>query len=72
LLDAERIASIINDPLSKEGVLSGVAQALAANDPERAARLFANAMGVASSMTDESSKARALSAVAQALAATFS
>ena len=55
---------------SKASALSRIAEALAATDPDRAARLLADAERIANSITDECSKASALSGVAEALAAT--
>jgi hypothetical protein len=60
--DAERIANSIPDESRKVSVLSRVAQALAAADPDRAER-------IANSIPDESRKVSVLSRVAQALAA---
>ena len=54
----------------KATALSSVAQALAATDPGRAARLFADAERIANSITSETGKASALSSVAKTLAAT--
>ena len=51
LADAERIASSITDESSKASALSGIAQALAATDPDRAER-------IASSITSESCEGR--------------
>ena len=47
LANAERIANSITDESSKASALSGVAEALAATDPDRAER-------IANSITDES------------------
>ena len=55
---------------AKASALSDIAKALAATDPDRAARLLADAERIANSITDESSKASALSGIAEALAAT--
>ena len=63
LADAERIANSITDELMKASALSGVAEALAATEPDRAER-------IANSITDEFSKVSALSGVAKRLAAT--
>ena len=51
-------------------MLAEVAAALAATDPDRAARLMADADHIARSITDKSEKATALAEVATALAAT--
>jgi hypothetical protein len=61
--DAERIANSIPNEDSKARVLSRIAPALAATDPDRAER-------IANSIPDEVSKASALRDVARALAAT--
>ena len=66
LADAERIANSITDESSKASALSGIAKALAATDPDRAA---AHEPNIANSITDESTKASALSGIAKALAA---
>ena len=62
LTDAERIADSITDGHWKAQVLTDVARALAATDPDRAER-------IASSITDRHLRARALADVAKALAA---
>jgi hypothetical protein len=63
LTDAGRIASSITGESSKARALTGVAEALAATDPDRAER-------IASSITGKDWKAQALTGVAEALAAT--
>ena len=60
--DAERIANSITDKDAKAWALSGVAEAMAATDPDRAER-------IANSITSESAKALALSSIAKALVA---
>jgi hypothetical protein len=59
--DAERIATSITNESSKASALSGIAQAVAAIDPDRAGCIVA-------SITDEYYKAVALSGIAQVLA----
>ena len=54
----------------KAAALSSVAEALAATDPDRAARLFAAAESIANSITNKYDKVAALSSVAKAVAAT--
>ena len=49
LADAERIADSITDASLKAQALSGIAQALAAIDPDRAARLFDDVESIANS-----------------------
>ena len=70
LVDAEAIARSITDETWKASALSGIAEALAAIDPDRAAQLLADTERIALAITDESSKASALSDVAKVLAAT--
>jgi hypothetical protein len=65
LADAERIANSITGESSKAWALTGVAEALAVTDPDRAER-------IANSITEEPSKAMAPSGVAKALAAVSS
>lgn len=62
LTDAEGTANSITDEYSKRLALRGVAEALAATNPDRAER-------IARSITHKSSKAWALRDVAKALAA---
>ena len=73
LADAERIAQSIFDESMKALALADVARALAAIDPDRAARLNANAEDIAQSVTREyttDAKPMALMNLAMRLAAT--
>jgi hypothetical protein len=69
LTDAERIAQSIDDDYWKARALAAIAGALAATDPDRAARLITAADRAAQSL-GEVSKPRALAAIAGALAST--
>jgi len=66
------MANAITAKTSKVSALCGIAGALAATDPDRAARLLADAERVANAITDEYQKASVLSELAKALAATSS
>jgi hypothetical protein len=68
LTEAEGIAHSLTDEGKKAAALSGIAQALAATDPDHAAQLFTDAERIGQSITDVE-KAGALTEVAQALAA---
>ncbi len=70
LTDAERIAQSLTNDYWKAIALASIAGALAATDPDHAARLIADAERAAQSLTDDSSKAVALANIAGALAAT--
>jgi hypothetical protein len=69
LANAEHAADSITDASSKAQALSGIAQALVAINPDRAARLFDDIESIANS-TGPYYKAQVLSRLAQALAAT--
>ena len=67
--DAERTAQLITDNDEKTRALLGVAEAVAASDPDRAARLLDDAERTAQLITDKDEKTRALLGVAEAVAA---
>ena len=55
---------------TKASALASIAGAVAATDPDRAARLIADAERFAQSITGKTAKASALASVAEAVAAT--
>jgi hypothetical protein len=63
-------ARSITEEGQKATVLVVIAEAVAATDPDRAARLTADAERIAQSMTKESSKALALVRITESVAAT--
>jgi hypothetical protein len=65
---AERIARSMTSAHSKALALIGIAEAAAASDSGRAARLIADAEHIAQSITDERSKASTLAHIARAVA----
>jgi hypothetical protein len=67
---AERIANSITTDSAKASALCDVARAVAATDPDHAARLFTDAERIANSISSEPAKASALRSVANKLAAT--
>jgi len=69
---AERIANSITDEPKKAEALSSIAQALTTTDPDRAARLLAEAESIANSIIIETVKASALASIVRVLVARFS
>ena len=68
--NGERIAQSASDGSSKVSAFAEIASAVAVSDPDRAARLFAEAEQIARFITNDSWKARALTDLARALATT--
>jgi hypothetical protein len=68
--DGLHAAQSTTDDSKNVFMLASFAEALAATDPDRAARLIADAERTAQSITDDSLKASALASIAEARAAT--
>ena len=68
--DAERAARHVPYIRGESEALAHIASALAASDPDRAARLFDDAERIAQSITDERSKSETLTNIVEDLAAT--
>ena len=64
-MSRERIARSITDGYSKVLGLARIGATVAANDPDRATRLIADAERIAQSITDHDSRALALARVAE-------